>query len=151
MSGRHKVRRIGRGTLVLLIVMAILVLGTVGTAFAAMSYDRSRADLILPGIRVGGVDVGGMTAAQAVAAVQPLVDHKLQATVTITAGGKTWTKTLAQLGVSADVNSAVARALAVNDSYSWWSRAYHRWANKPVTGSCKRWENWITCLTASSK
>ena len=135
MSGRHRVRRIGTGTLVLLIVLAVLVLGTVGTAFAAMKYDRSRSDQILPGITIDGIDVGGKTAAQAIAAVQPTLDRRLAGTVTIHAAKATWTRTLADLGVSADVSSAVDQALAVNDRYSWLSRTYHRIAGKPVNAS----------------
>src|SRR5205807_7348328 len=89
MSGKHAGRRIGRGTLVILVVVGVLVAGAVGTAVAAMSYDRSRADLILPGVSVDGVAVGGMTRAQAIAAIRPVADRALAATITIHAGKAT--------------------------------------------------------------
>jgi lipoprotein-anchoring transpeptidase ErfK/SrfK len=132
MNGRHSVRGIGRGTIVLLVVLAVLVAGAVGSAFAAMSYDRSHADRILPGIRVEGVDVGGMTRAQAISAVRPLADRVLARTITVHAGSISWTKTLAQLGASVDVTPAVDQALEVSQRYPWWSRTYHRIANKPI-------------------
>jgi lipoprotein-anchoring transpeptidase ErfK/SrfK len=132
MYGRHSARGIGRGTIILLVVLAVLVVGAVGTAFAAMSYDRSHADRILPGIRVEGIDVGGMTRAQAIAAVRPLAERELARTMTVHAGSISWTKTLVQLGVSVDVTPAVDQALAVSMRYPWWSRTYHRLANKPI-------------------
>jgi lipoprotein-anchoring transpeptidase ErfK/SrfK len=132
MNGRHSARGIGRGTIILLVVVGMLVAGAVGTAFAAMSYDRSHADRILPGIRVDGIDVGGMTRAQAIAAVRPLADRELARTITVHAGSISWTKSLAQLGVSVDVTPVVDQALAVSERYPWWSRTYHRLANKPI-------------------
>ena len=132
MAGKHRAKRFGGGTLVLVIVLVLLVLGTVGTAFAAIRYDQARSDLILPGVTVDGVDVGGMTRQQAIAAVQPAVDRALAATITIGAGRTSWTKTLADLGVSADVERAADQALALNQRYPWWSRTYHRIADKPV-------------------
>jgi lipoprotein-anchoring transpeptidase ErfK/SrfK len=135
MRGRHSSRRVGRGTIVVLVVTFVLFAGVAGTAFAGMSYDRSHADRILPGIRVDGVDVGGLTRAAAVAAVQPIADRALAATITIRAGKLSWTKTLADLGVSTNVASAVDLALKVSDQYPWWVRTYHRIADKPVPAS----------------
>ena len=51
------------------VVLGVLGLGTAGTAYAALRYDRSHAGLILPGVKVQGVDVSGMTRAQAIRAV----------------------------------------------------------------------------------
>jgi lipoprotein-anchoring transpeptidase ErfK/SrfK len=135
MAGKHRAKRFGWGKIVLLVLVMVLVLGSVGTAYAAMRYDRARVDLILPGVTINGVNVGGMTKAQAVAAVQPSVDRALAVALTIHAGSSTWTKPLSDLGVSADVEAVVDRALAVNQRYSWWSRAYHRFANKPIDQS----------------
>jgi lipoprotein-anchoring transpeptidase ErfK/SrfK len=134
-TGKHRIKRFGGGTLILLIVLGVLVLGTVGTAFAAIRYDQARSDLILPGVTVDGVDVGGMTSAQAIMAVQPTVARALDATIKVTAGHRSWTKTLADLGVSADVERAVTEALALNQRFPWWSRTYHRIADKPVNGA----------------
>ena len=41
-----------------------------GIAFSAYRYEQSRADRILPGVTIAGVDVGGMTRGEAVAAVR---------------------------------------------------------------------------------
>ncbi len=135
MAGQHRTSRIGWGTIVVLVVVVVLFAGIAGTAFAGMSYDRSHADRILPGVRVEGVNVGGMTRAEAIAAVQPLVARSLTGTITVHAGRLTWNKTLSELGASADVGKAVDQALAVSNRYPWWIRTYHRIANKPVPAS----------------
>src|SRR5438093_13644640 len=79
--GRHRVRRLGRGTIVLLVVLGVLIVGTTGTAFAAYRYDRSHAGRILPGITIDGVAVGDMTRAQAIAAVTAAIEPRLQRSI----------------------------------------------------------------------
>src|SRR5260221_14267718 len=86
--GRHRVRRISRRVIVLLVVLGLLVLGIAGTAFGALRYDRNRQGLILPGVRVDGIDVGNMDRARAVAAVAAVVDRSLEQEMTLAAGDK---------------------------------------------------------------
>ena len=69
--------------MVLGIIIVVAALGITVTAFAV---DRIDGDHILPGITVAGVDVGGMTPAQAVSAVQAKLDPPLQRRLTIQAG-----------------------------------------------------------------
>ena len=52
------------------IFVAVLLLAMVGGAVAAFAYDSSRDDLIAEGVTIAGVDVGGMTTAEARAVVQ---------------------------------------------------------------------------------
>jgi lipoprotein-anchoring transpeptidase ErfK/SrfK len=130
--GRHVSRRLGRGTIVLLIVLGLLLAAGGGSAFAAYRYDQSRVDRILPGITIDGVPVGDMTRAEATAAVKPVIDGQLGKIVFVTGGGKIWMPTLGDLGLSAVLDTAVNEALALTDDYSWMSRAYHRLANKPI-------------------
>ena len=52
------------------IVAGVLVLAAGGAAYSAYRYEQARADRILPGVTIAGVDVGGMTKAEAVEAVR---------------------------------------------------------------------------------
>ena len=131
--GRHVKRRFaGKAPVVLLVVFGLLAAGGAGSAFAALRYDGNRADRILPGVTIDGVDVSNMTRAQAIAAVSAVVDRKLARKVHVAAAKRTWDLTVGQLGLRADVGSAVDRALQLNTSFSWVSRVYHRLAHKPV-------------------
>src|SRR5438445_4622180 len=130
--GRHVSHRLGRGTIVLLVVFGLLLAAGGGSALAAYRYDQSRVDRILPGVTIDGVPVGNMTRVEATAAVKPVIEGQLGKIVFVTGGGKLWMPTLGDLGLSADLDTAVNEALALTGDYSWMSRAYHRLANKPI-------------------
>jgi lipoprotein-anchoring transpeptidase ErfK/SrfK len=127
-KGRHA-RRWG-AIPVILVVVALLGLTGGGVTFAAYRYDRSHADQILPGVSVGGVDVGGMTRAQAVAAVRASTQTELSSSVSITAGESDWTATSKELGVHVDVQGAVDAALALNGGFGTLDRVMHRLRNE---------------------
>jgi lipoprotein-anchoring transpeptidase ErfK/SrfK len=111
----------------------LLLLG--GAAFAGYRYDQSAASRLLPGIHIQGVDVGGMTRAEAVRALQGPASKILDRQLTVRVGGRTWTSSAQRLGTSVDVAGAVDRALSLSDSLSWPSRVYHRLLHKPVAQS----------------
>ncbi len=132
-SGRHVKRRFaGRLPVVLLVVFTVLAVAGAGSAFAALRYDRARVHRIMPGVSIEGVDVSNMTRAQAIAAVQKVVDRRLDKPVHVVFGKKSWDFKVGELGMSADVESAVDEALAVNGDFSWVSRVYHRIAHDDV-------------------
>jgi lipoprotein-anchoring transpeptidase ErfK/SrfK len=128
---KHK-KRTRRGLKIALVSVAVLSLVGGGTAYAAYRYDRSAADRILPGVSVDGVDLGGMTRDEAIRVVEERADLRLADDLAVQAAGVTWTVTPAALGMSADVEGAVDRALAVAEELSFFSRVYHRLANEPV-------------------
>ncbi len=135
-KGRHRRRKVlGRGPIVLVVILGLLAAGGAGSAYAAYQYDQSRATRILPGVSIAGVDVGNMTRPQAIRAVQGQADATLSKELTIQAGRKSWQLPLSSLGLSVDVSAAVDRALSVSDSYSWVARVYHRLAHRPVERS----------------
>jgi lipoprotein-anchoring transpeptidase ErfK/SrfK len=118
---------------ILLVVFALLALGGAGSAFAALQFDHAQAHRILPGVTIEGVDVSNMTRAQAIAAVTKAVQPRLDAKVHVTAGTqKSFTFTVGELGMSIDVTTAVDKALALNDDFSWMSRVYHRMTHAEV-------------------
>ncbi|HET7483730.1 MAG TPA: hypothetical protein VFK89_12815, partial [Actinomycetota bacterium] len=65
---RVRVPRLGRKSLIALGVAVLLAFS--GVAYATYDYDQHYDGKILPGITVGGVDVGGMTRHEALAAVE---------------------------------------------------------------------------------
>jgi lipoprotein-anchoring transpeptidase ErfK/SrfK len=134
-KGKHTRSTLGRGTAVVL--ATIVTLGALGggAAFAASRFDRASATRILPGVRIAGVDVGGMTRDEAVRAVQREADLTLQSDLTVRAAGFSWHATPAALGTRADVLAAVDRAFGVADAMSLLSRVYHRVADNPVRAS----------------
>jgi lipoprotein-anchoring transpeptidase ErfK/SrfK len=131
-QGRHSRTMLGRAWWMgLLAVMIALLLGA-GTALAAYGYDRSSMTRILPGVRVEGIAVGGMTRDQAIRVVTARADMSLAGDLTVTAAGYSWHVTPAALGTRADVDGAVDQAFAAADRLSLLSRVFHRVAGKPV-------------------
>ena len=127
-----KRRFAGKLPVVLLMVFAVVAIAGAGSAFAARQYDKASEHRIMPGISIEGVDVSDMTRAEAIAAVTKAVQPRLDARVHVTAGERSWDFTVAQLGMSVDVASAVDTALAVNGDFSWMSRVYHRLTHSDV-------------------
>jgi lipoprotein-anchoring transpeptidase ErfK/SrfK len=130
--GRHARRRFTGAVVVLTIAVAFVLLTVGGAAYAAYRYDRATADRILPGVTVGSVDVGGMTRAQAIDAVQRSAAVRLDATIHVVAGDRSWTVTPRELGQQVDAEAAVDRALGASSSVGFLSRVWHRWRHEPV-------------------
>src|ERR671937_254570 len=102
-----------------LAVVAILMSTTLVAAGAGgYVYARASAGQILPGVRAAGVDVGGLSPADARRAVSVVVRRRLRRPLTVVAGGRRWATTPWALGVRGQVvvRSFVARvAVAVFD------------------------------------
>src|SRR5437764_2801973 len=111
---------------ILVIVSVALVALFAGTTVVAFAYDRAESGHFLSGVRIGGVDVGGMSRSEAVAAVRRQAHVYLSHPVTIHAGKKTFHVVPRKLGVTAGVQIAVDRAMQDASSMNWASRSYHR-------------------------
>jgi lipoprotein-anchoring transpeptidase ErfK/SrfK len=135
--GRHVAARSWKRRLPIVIVVSVVFVGLVmaGSAYATYDYERSHADQILPGVKIAGIDVGGMDRAGAIAVVKRSSDGWLSQRLTMKAGKKSFTVTPAELGVTAEVAPAVDKAIVVGDSYSWFDRALRRLQGKPVDAS----------------
>lgn len=95
--------------------VATRMLAVGGAAIAVMAggiagFRGAYASKIFPKIYIGDVNVGGMTAEEAEAAVQARVDEFNTSAVTYSYESHTWNPTLADLGVNVDVPAVVARA-----------------------------------------
>lgn len=130
-QARH-VKTSRRRWLAVAVAASILLLLPAATGAGAYVYERSSADRILPGVRVGDVDVGDMTRPEAAAAVARGASAVLAHRLTIRVGDDVWVRSFSELGVRAQVRRAVDQAFAVSGSLSWMSRAYHRLADDPV-------------------
>jgi lipoprotein-anchoring transpeptidase ErfK/SrfK len=133
--GKHTGSSLGRRAAITAVVAVLLVALGGGAALSASRFDSLAATHILPGVRVAGVSVGGMTRDEAVRAVKGRADLTLRGDLAVRAAGFRWHVTPAALGTRADVGRAVDRAFHVADDLSLLARVYHRVADSPVRAS----------------
>jgi lipoprotein-anchoring transpeptidase ErfK/SrfK len=131
-QGRHIAKRRTRAAMIVAVVAGVLVLALGGAAYSAYHYEQERSNTILPGVTVAGVEVGGMTRAEAIEAVRGDAVQELEDPIKVSAGGSSWTVTPADLGRRAQAVAAVNQALAVSDSMGTFSRFWHRFRQEPV-------------------
>lgn len=95
---------------------AILLAGVLSILiFAAISaslYDSSNSGRVFPGVSVYGMDLSGLTAAEAAYRMNDGFSYPRDGRITFTYEGKTWTATPADLGLGLDLLATV------NDAYS---------------------------------
>lgn len=131
-SRRHAAGRTRGSVRVLLVVaLALLAVGG-GVAYAAYRYDQAMAGRALPGVRVGGVDIGGMTRTEAIGAVEAAASQYLDGELLVRARKETWHVTPADLGTTADIEAKVDRAIGFDRSLPWPVRVFHRLLDRPV-------------------
>jgi lipoprotein-anchoring transpeptidase ErfK/SrfK len=104
------------------ILVAVLLLVLIGGAVAAFAYDSSRDDLIAKGVTIAGVDVGGMTTAEARRAVERQLKEPLEQPIRVRRGQTRFTLSAEDAGVKADVGGMVDEALEASRDGSIFSR-----------------------------
>lgn len=131
--GRHDIRAgRTRWPLIVGIAVGVLVLALGGAAYAAYRYEQANAGRILPGTRIAGIDVSGMTRAEALAAVRTQARLDLDRQMVVFVEGDRFTTTPRQLGRRAWVGRAVNEAMEASDRLGWVERAWHRLRDDPV-------------------
>jgi lipoprotein-anchoring transpeptidase ErfK/SrfK len=116
-ASRRTTRRRSRSRAPLFLLGFLVVLAAIGVG-AAYAYDHSRTDRIAHGVRIGGVDVGGLSTQ---AARERLVQRAVlprRRTLTVHASGHTFTLPARTSRITADLDVAIDRALA--DSRQGW-------------------------------
>ncbi|WP_278912953.1 VanW family protein [Deinococcus wulumuqiensis] len=102
---------------------ALLGLGAVGLLGGALALGVSaQADKLAPGLRVGGVNVGGLSPDAALAAVRGQAQAQAPQ-VEVKAGGKSWTLSAEKLGYQVDPQASLDAARKLSDARPWSERA----------------------------
>jgi hypothetical protein len=131
--GRHEIRAArSRWPLIVGLLSGVLVIALGGAAYAAYRYDRSMDGRILPGVRIDGIDVSGMTREEAISAVRSRADLELDREISVKVHGQRFTVTARSLGRRAWVESAVDRALEVSEEFGWLERTWRRLRDDPI-------------------
>jgi hypothetical protein len=100
------------------ILIAAVVVFLIGGAVAAYAYDGSQKDEIAPGVTISGVDVSGMTRAEAKQAVTAKVLAPQRKPVTVTFEKQKFVLPAKELKIRADVDRSVDRAMEESRSGS---------------------------------
>jgi lipoprotein-anchoring transpeptidase ErfK/SrfK len=98
----------GRKAQVAIAAVVVLLLALIGVGYA---YDSSEKDKIADGVTIGGVDVGGMNAAEAKRKVRRELLGPLRHSLRVGYDGESWELGGRSLKVHADLNAAVEEAL----------------------------------------
>jgi lipoprotein-anchoring transpeptidase ErfK/SrfK len=99
-----------KAQIAIVVVIALLLGGAVG----AYAWDSSKDDEIADGIRIGDVDVGGLSADEARADVRADLIKPLAKPVTVTYDGTRYVLSADQLQVQADIDGMVDDALVAS-------------------------------------
>jgi lipoprotein-anchoring transpeptidase ErfK/SrfK len=98
-------------------LVAVLALGM-------YAYDHGRRDQIAKGVRIDGIDVGGLSASAANARLQRTVAVSMEHPVVVSSHGKSWRITPREAGVAVDVTGTVAEAVNASRTGSIFSRTW---------------------------
>jgi len=96
----------------------------IALAVAAYAIDRANSGKIADGIRIGGVNVGGMSSDQATSRLHAKLVKPLDKPVTVTYAGTKYVLNPDQLQVHADINGMVNAALRASHQGSFPTRVW---------------------------
>jgi lipoprotein-anchoring transpeptidase ErfK/SrfK len=102
--------RLNRSHKVAIALVALVTLGLL-LAVGVWAYDDAQKDQIAPGVKVGGVDVGGRDADSARKIIKREVVAPLKQPVVVTYDGKSYTLSADQLNPRADIDGMVQEAI----------------------------------------
>jgi lipoprotein-anchoring transpeptidase ErfK/SrfK len=133
-ASRRATRKRSRSRAPFFVLGFFVVLGALA-AGGAYAYDHSRSDRIAPGVKVGGVDVGGLSTAAARERLEERAVAPRRRTLRVHAGDHTFTLPPSTSRITADIDVALDRALA--DSRRGWlgARVANALQNKRVDES----------------
>ena len=107
-----------------LIVSAVAVLVLGGLAVAVAIFDAKSKDKIADGVTIGTVDVSGMTAPEARAAVLDALVAPLDKPITVKYGDQTWKLSAKKADIKANVDAWVDDAVARSEEGNILQRAW---------------------------
>ena len=112
---------------ILAAALLVAVGATLSVATAVWAQEHRAGERLLPGATVAGVDVGGLTVAEATPRVASSGEDRLDAEITARLGTETWTTTARELGGGVDADAAVAAAAETASRTGMWQLATMRW------------------------
>ena len=92
--------------------------------FGMYAYDHARGDQIAKGVKVDGIDVGGLSSAAARARVQRQVAGAMERPITASLDGRDWQIVPRQAGLTVDLAATVDEALKASRSGSIFTRTW---------------------------
>ncbi len=104
----------------LLGLLGLVVVLAVGMYF----YDHGRRDQLAKGVRIDGIEVGGLSASDATAKLRQTVAVTMERPVVVTLHGKTWQMSPRRAGVAVDVERTVSEALSASRNGSIFARTW---------------------------
>jgi len=109
----------------LILLTTVLVIVFVGVA-GVYAFDHSGRGTIAQGVSIAGIDVGGMDAAEARAALESGYVARLREPITVTEGTQTFTLDASDTKAAANVSTLVDQALAQGRGDSIVTRTWRR-------------------------
>jgi hypothetical protein len=94
------------------IAVAAVLVALMALAGAVAAYDRSKEDTIAKGVRVGGIDVGGMKRAAARAKLRRAILDGLERSIVVDHGKKSWLLSAREAQIRTNLDATVDEALA---------------------------------------
>ncbi len=110
-------------------VVAALAVVVVGGAWA---YDHSRQDTIASGVKVGEVEVGGLTAVQAQTRLQRQLLDPLREPIVIKRGTRSWRLGSKEARIAADIEGSVDAAMQQGREGSFFTRTWRSLTGREV-------------------
>jgi hypothetical protein len=115
-----------------LVLIAILVVALLAGAGGVYAYDQGKERQIAEGIKVNGVDVGGMSESKAREKLRAALLDPLNRPVTARFEGKRYKLTPEQAQIGVDIDGSVERALARSREGDILSRTWREVRGKPI-------------------
>jgi hypothetical protein len=115
-----------------LALIAILLVALLAGAGGVYAYDQGKEGQIAEGIKVNGVDVGGMSASQARTKLRAALLDPLNRPVTARFEGKKYKLTPHQAQIGVDIDGSVERALARSREGDILSRTWREVRGTPI-------------------
>jgi lipoprotein-anchoring transpeptidase ErfK/SrfK len=128
-------------TRLIILVAFVAVLGLGGVA-GAYFYDDSKKDLIAEGVKVNGVQIGGMTRAEAEKKLSATLLAPLDRPVKVAYKDRTFTLSQKAAAIGIDIRGSVDKALKRSQEGDMFSRSWRNLRNKPINTELAADVNW---------
>ncbi len=119
-------RAMARFAATLLLLLLLLV-----NAALVNAYERRYQGRFFPGVQIGGVEIAGLTRAEAEALLREQVAPVLSQGIVLSYGEQSWTFTAAQIGLHYRIEQACDAAWSLGRD-SWWERERIAWQKADV-------------------